>query len=309
MEKVFDKHQVEEINRKISEVNVATDVGRIGSNNSSNYGMFTAQEWKNWMTIHSMYVLRGILPNDHLKVSEQFVVACRILCQQFITCDDVEKADTLLINFCQGFANIDGNVVVTQNMHIACHLGESLLDYGPVYGFWLFSFKRYNGEGGCFVTNNRSVEIQFMRKFVTGSFVNPKNNNVPLLYKEDFEDLFAHDKKEKDDPIYVLSLYLASTATSAETVLWSAISYVSLPSEFIEDALDDDMSALLQTYSIVYPKQPGFAVDNASHLVKKYSLYVLAKRSMDRMRTLAQEDWLVSWHGGRWRQVTYVWQR
>jgi len=29
------------------------------------------------------------------------------------------------------------------------------MDYGPVFGFWLFSFERYNGHLGSTYTNNR----------------------------------------------------------------------------------------------------------------------------------------------------------
>ena len=46
------------------------------------------------------------------------------------------------------------------------HILNCILDYGPVYAFWLFSFERYNGILGSYKTNNRSIEIQLMRHFV-----------------------------------------------------------------------------------------------------------------------------------------------
>lgn len=101
MEKVFNRHQLEEINKKIQAINVATDLGRIGSNISSNYGTFTAKKWKNWTTIHSRHVLRDILPNEQLKVWELLVLASRIFCQQAVTIADVEKADLLLLKVLQ----------------------------------------------------------------------------------------------------------------------------------------------------------------------------------------------------------------
>ena len=57
----------------------------------------------------------------------------------------------------------------TSALHRTCiytHLADCVFDYGPVSGFWLFSFERYNGILGDFCTNDKSVELQLMRKFV-----------------------------------------------------------------------------------------------------------------------------------------------
>ena len=51
-------------------------------------------------------------------------------------------------------------------MHLHQHLSECILDFGPVYSFWLYSFERYNGILGNYTTNQKSVEIQIMRKFL-----------------------------------------------------------------------------------------------------------------------------------------------
>lgn len=69
------------------------------------------------------------------------------------------KADALLVNFCTGMKKLHGKQFLTCNMHRHCYLHSVLLDYGPVFGFWLFSFERYNGQLGSTLTNNRSVEI------------------------------------------------------------------------------------------------------------------------------------------------------
>lgn len=108
---------------------------------SANYGMFTAQEWKNWTVIYSIHVLSGILPSNHLKVWIHFVEACKILCQPVIK-KEVLQADECLLQFCKAFQTIFGKLVVTPNMHLSCHLKDSIFDYGPVYSFWLFSFER-----------------------------------------------------------------------------------------------------------------------------------------------------------------------
>ncbi len=55
---------------------------------------------------------------------------------------------------------------MTPNMHLDVHLADCVLDYGPIYSFWLFSFERYNGILGKFHNNNKSIKMQVMRKFL-----------------------------------------------------------------------------------------------------------------------------------------------
>lgn len=47
---------------------------------------------------------------------------------------------------------------------------ECLLDFGPIHVYWCFSFERYNGTFGKLHTNNKGIEIQFMRKIMTSKF-------------------------------------------------------------------------------------------------------------------------------------------
>jgi hypothetical protein len=83
---------------------------------------------------------------------------------------------------CKEFEKLYGTTAVKPNMHLHGHLKECLLDYGPMYGFWCFSFERYNGLLGSFKTNHRAPEIQIMRKFIVLSFcydfAAPKSYNI-----------------------------------------------------------------------------------------------------------------------------------
>jgi hypothetical protein len=46
---ILNNNTLNMLDNKISEMNVMTDAGRIPSRISSNYGSYTAEEWKNWM--------------------------------------------------------------------------------------------------------------------------------------------------------------------------------------------------------------------------------------------------------------------
>lgn len=66
-------------------------------------------------------------------------------------------ADSMLLLFCQKFERLHGKSKVKPNMHLHGHLKECVLDYGPVYNFWCFSFERFNGILNSF-KNNRCFE-------------------------------------------------------------------------------------------------------------------------------------------------------
>ena len=95
-----------------------------------------------------------------------FVKACCLLCTRSISQNDLDTADTFLLNFCSKFEQLYGGENTTMNMHLHCHLKKTILDYGPVYAYWLFSFERFNGILGGIPANNRAIEVQLMKRFV-----------------------------------------------------------------------------------------------------------------------------------------------
>ena len=82
-----------------------------------------------------------------------------------ITIEEAERGHKLLLEFCT-FESLHGSEIVTPNMHLHTHLLDCIKDYGPIYSFWLFSFERYNGMLGVYKTNQRSIELQLMRRFM-----------------------------------------------------------------------------------------------------------------------------------------------
>ena len=112
-----------------------------------------------------MYALKGVLPGRDLKCWHTFVLACIYLCNHVITNESLVIIDNLLLQFCRAFENLYGSSNVTPNMHLHCRLTECIKDFGPIYNFWLFSFERYNGILGNVPTNNKTVEIQMMKRF------------------------------------------------------------------------------------------------------------------------------------------------
>ena len=156
---IISPKQFDEIQQSVDSFSVPSDIGRITYKISSGFASFTADQWRSWIVIYSLIVLKDILPSEHYEVWCIFVQACFLLCTRSISKNDVCLADKVLVEFCTRFQHLYGGENTTMNMHLHCHLINSVLDYGPVCSCWLFSFERFNGILGGIPTNNRSIEV------------------------------------------------------------------------------------------------------------------------------------------------------
>ena len=184
---IISSADFETIQDRVNRMIVPTDIGRIPSKIKSSFASFTADQLKNWVIYYSPIALHGILAGDHLQCWQHFVLACRILCSQSITVDQLCIADALILRFCRRTEHLYGKDKITPNMHMSCHLSECVKDYGPLAAFWLFAFERYNGILGKLPNNNRSIEIQSMKRFITDQSILtlPRPHN----FKEEFDCL------------------------------------------------------------------------------------------------------------------------
>jgi hypothetical protein len=185
---LISKNDLEKIQAKMDDIKAPSTIGRMPRKIANSYGGFTADQWKTWTILFSIFCLWDVLPKEHLEVWRNFVMSCVLFCTPVITEGKARLAHTYIIQFCKGFQQLYGPEKVTPNMHLHTHLLDCILDYGPVYSFWLFSFERYNGLLGDYITNQRSPEIQLMRKFVGDQLV--KDLPLPKLFEVNFKPMF-----------------------------------------------------------------------------------------------------------------------
>ena len=157
---IIHKGQYLCIQTYVDQMVVPSDVGRISYEIVSGFSSFTADQFKNWIVSFSIPTLYGILPQKHFQCWHHFILACRIICQ--LSQSDIDLFDALLIRFCQRAQCLYGEHFITPNMHMNAHLKNAVEDYGPVFGFWLFSFEQYNGILGHQSTNHRDIESQLL---------------------------------------------------------------------------------------------------------------------------------------------------
>ena len=157
------------VDKRMEMIKMPSDTGRIARKISKSYKNMKAEEWKIFTVVYSMFVLHGILSIRDLNIWCLFVRACTYLCSRSITMQQAREAHDLLKIFCSLFEAKYGKEHCVPNMHLSLHLKDCIEDYGSVYGFWCFSFERYNGTLGRYHTSNHAISIQIMRQFVSCS--------------------------------------------------------------------------------------------------------------------------------------------
>ncbi|OAD79066.1 hypothetical protein PHYBLDRAFT_164148 [Phycomyces blakesleeanus NRRL 1555(-)] len=154
------------------------------------FSYMKADEWKSWVLVYSPLLLHGILPPLQFKNWMYFVDACRYYVKPSITFDEITTAHSLLEKFCNA-CNVDYTAtILTCNMHLHLHLHECIRDFGPVYGYWLFGFERYNGILKNFKTNGKDgFEATYMKNFVQNAY---KGDYVNAVLKSSSQIPFIH---------------------------------------------------------------------------------------------------------------------
>ena len=151
---LLSKSDLAKIEYRIKLFHVPSDCGRVPFKISS---AFTAEQWRNWIIIYSPVVLKGLLPNEHLRCWLLYVKACHLLCYRIINHPHIFTADLLLLNFCKSFEQLYPDLC-TPNMHLHLYLKDCFMNYGPPHAFWCFAFERFNGILGSYSTNKNQLK-------------------------------------------------------------------------------------------------------------------------------------------------------
>ena len=136
--KCFSQTDIDIINDRLERMSAVSDNGWVPKNIGSNWGAWTAYEWKAWVLVYSSYCLEGVLDDDDMKVWLLFVEACKLIVKPSVTKSDVNNGHALLKSFVGNAERLYGKKFITPNMHLHLHLKETMFDFGPVHSYWLF---------------------------------------------------------------------------------------------------------------------------------------------------------------------------
>ena len=302
--KLFSPSQLNNIEDRIKSLEVPGDIGRLPTRITSNSGSYTAEQWKNWTLIYSIYCLKGILTEDHFRCWQTFVLACKYFCQSAISKTDLNIADGLILKFCKSVENLYGKHVITPNMHLHNHLKEVILDHGPVTSFWCFSFERFNGILGSTQTNKRSVELQLMRQFLMSRYL--KDVTLPTMYQDEFlhlclpSSLGSNEGEEVSPSDWSTDHEFNNIASSAslDGINWRNYSGVTTPSCYRLVHLDeDDLTLLKSVYQVMYAERDVVASDLGESIHKYGSIKIWSTTFGSKMqpRGIRSGQILASW--------------
>ncbi|OAD71935.1 hypothetical protein PHYBLDRAFT_146919 [Phycomyces blakesleeanus NRRL 1555(-)] len=110
---------------------------------------------------------------SHMKADDwiHYIKACCILVKPSISFIEIDQAHRYLQEFCQSCEDTYEPKVLTCNMHLHLHLYDTICDFGPVYGYSLFGFERYNGLLKNNKTNRKDgFKTTYMTKFTADAY-------------------------------------------------------------------------------------------------------------------------------------------
>ena len=286
---LLEDKDIDEIDKLANELGKKTELGRT-TKSMKLYKTMKAQEWKNWVLVYSLFCLRNVLQRKHFNMWQIFVRACTILLSTSIGKKEVENAHQLLVLFCKTFEQIIGPDYCTPNMHMHLHLKECITSFGPVYGFWAFSFERYNGILGSYHTNNRAVTITMMRKFINGvrvisSYQQLSGRNHPPL-----SDFNLTDEKPKDCYTTKLDIIRRKRELDGADMTQTVFSAISVPKvEALEHNEVQELTGILSTFF------PNRSVRDTGRFVQSYDRIMLGRDliSTERYRGGTNKDHFV----------------
>ena len=242
------------IQKRIDTMSVPSDIGRIPYKIESSFLSFTADQYKNFVLHYSIICLQGLLSSEHLECWRHLVLACRYLCQPTLKPNDIVIADALLLKFCSRTERLFGKEFITPNMHMCCHLHDCILDFGPLNHFWLFAFERFNGILGKLPNNNKSIETQMMKRFLSDTEV--MRMPVPNEFQEDFQDFLSFHR----NPVGSLGMDCSSEAEKE----------LQLPRHHIRCVFNSsELDELMNLFSGIYPTSTTL---NITSTYSKYSM-------------------------------------
>ena len=323
-EGTLSRNSLEEVQRRVDSCVVPASMGRIPNKIAANFSSFKADQWKSWTLTFSVYALFGLIRQCHFDCWRKFVMACRLLAAPVLSPAKIEEAHQLLYDFCTTCESMYGPDAVTINMHLHLHLKQCLYDFGPISSFWLFGFERFNGILGKYPNNNRSIEIQIMRKFCKDLYYrglavpNCSMHDLPTF---DFlNDGVAGTLREilgRHALNYDLSLAPLTPLGEIDSSLWACSSHVSYAGAGHKVLMEEhELNYLLAVYNILY--EGTISAANLSSFCIEYkqlewngevwgSLHTMSARSSTILAAWCGKDGQVDTHstGLRPGAVTY----
>jgi hypothetical protein len=176
-EKVLDQFELD-VRRWEFPRSMGPVLGKLGHKMSK----FTGAEYKNLLN-----TCFSVMAEPHLTDAEYGLVhhlreVSRLLDDRIVRKNHIDEIHDYLLEYQKMYMKVYGADSLTPNNHKSTHLGDCMLDYGCVHGFWLFAFERYNGLAKATNWRNGNLLEVSMRQFTNHSRL------LALLSEPSFRD-------------------------------------------------------------------------------------------------------------------------
>ena len=152
------KRDLEKMEKRAKTITLPANIGRLPNKIATGEGFsgFTADQWKTFILIYAIPLMWNLLAKPDQKILGNFVRACSLLVGQIINYNELNEAHERLLKVATLIEENYGPERITPNLHLCLHIADCCQDYGPLYSFWYYSFKRMNGILGkllckCFI--------------------------------------------------------------------------------------------------------------------------------------------------------------
>ena len=151
-----------------------------------------ASEFRSFLLFYGAPILHGILDKGRWSHYLLLVNAMHILLECGSTDQDLDVAETYLLEFCKNFSGFYDTCFMRLNIHQLLHLPNSVCNLGPLYTHSCFSFEDKNGAITRMIRGTQQIltGVSFVQKLpelnqtciIKGSFCETLYNSMELPY-------------------------------------------------------------------------------------------------------------------------------
>ena len=160
-------------------------------------------------------------------------------------------------------------------MHMHLHLKNCSKEFGPVYGFWCFSFEHYNGIPGSFCTNNHSISVQLIKTFISGIYIESSYKNLGFGKLPTFLEMkLSSDHEEVNSKFYTIDRITRNIKNESMPVFEKCYDIIAVPK--MDTLSNEEMNILKENIQQYIPLKQVHCVSKFIYtyvkvlLLKKY---------------------------------------
>lgn len=159
-----------EIDERLLAITPPTSISR-RPRSISQWKDWHANEWRSWLLYYSLPCLKGILPTVYYKHHCVLVTTLHILLRDNITTGDLDAAAEHLADYVTEFEVLYGSDQMFFNVHLLLHIPKSVLQWGPLWCYSMFSFESANNGLMRLVKGSTGVAAQIVSKYAVSKYL------------------------------------------------------------------------------------------------------------------------------------------